>query len=121
MKIGITGSKDYKKYNKLETLLYHLKNLFREWNEDMQIITRGDNLGVDRYVKTICKHRLYIDYIEFPPSLIEYTPKHHIIRNAQFINFCDLVLVFTPKNIDDLTVRLINMLEKANKKYLATY
>lgn len=113
MKIAIIGSRNYQNYTKLKDFLFYLQ---QKYKDDLIIASGGDKLGIDKFVKEICKWKLGIQYVEFPPYHQlwnidckenglskfmygkEYKVKYFLIKNFKMIDFADVVIFFVSHN-----------------------
>lgn len=129
MKVGITGSNNYQNKRKIKDFLFNIKN---EYDNNILIATRANDLGADRIIKQICKWELGIDYTEFPPLFKPWNPdcekngqnkykynknysaRYYIIRDLQFIDFCNSFVIFVEKNTEDNNIK--KFIKRLNKE-----
>ena len=127
VKIAIIGSRNYQGYTKIKDFLFYLK---QKYEDKLIIASGGDKLGIDKFVKEICKWKLDIKYVEFPPYHQlwtidckenglskfmygkEYKAKYFFIKNFKMIDFSDVVIFFINHNT------FIQYAKNKNKKVL---
>ena len=128
MKIGVTGSPNYLKKIKIKKFIWQLKEKFKD---DLVIISFNKSYGTDKFVK---KFTLDFDikYEEFVPYhnrwnnfCVEqaflfnkqYKPRYYHMINSKFIDYCDIIFIFSDK-ILKFENTLIKLAEKKDKKLL---
>lgn len=122
IRIGLTGSRTYENKQKIKDVLFQLKHKF---GPDLEIVSRGDKAGADKYVRKYAIE-FGITYKEFNPahtvktlysvmSENYYGKPYHVSqfhhRNKLMVKYCDYIIMFRENTSDDSD----NMLLDATK------
>lgn len=108
-------------------MIWKLNNKF---NNELEIVTRGTDFGVDKTVKDICKI-FEIKRSEFIPRFQQwnydcvekkflfnqkYHPKYYSINDKKFLEYCDYVFLYIKK-----TDKILQYISEKNKKIAIIY
>lgn len=129
IKVGIIGTNTYENKLKIKEILYKLK---QKHGENIEIVSRGNNKGAEKYVKKYALD-LGLQYKEFNPSHTNrnlysamnesfynkpYQPFNFILRDKIFSNYVDVCFCLSDENSPTTLKTCLEHLEKNKKKYV---
>jgi hypothetical protein len=112
IRIALTGSRTYENKQKIKDMLFQLKHKF---GSDLEVVSRGDKVGADKYVRKYAID-FGIAYKEFNPahtvktlysamSESYYGKPYHVSqfhhRNKLMVKYCDYLIMFREEHSDD--------------------